>query len=459
LFPSQTADIQKERFISLRELVTEAELTDRIETRGYDKDFVEEAVKHKGEFGDWMAQTMWKYTASDSDRDLIELHHFYFKSVKEGNAPRVYKTVFNEATVGTKNLFATHGLLEFDHGQYPCVLGRREFSHRPILSSIGLSEEAYTDEINVKCQLDGLANRTDIVLKPPLIVPSTRVDAIRGTFAPGEILGINRPGEISWFPNPPFDNTPIEVVRLIQELLGRRYPLFSDAINAQLSQLYREQTGREVLNEVELMVEMTWQLMQQFEVDNDVARVVGNLQRPFHMNAIDIQGKYEITATIDTRMLDEDYVDNKLKHLQELLPFKESQFMFKLALEAVDPDAADAIEADQTSPDAQEKEKRQVRADMSQMLDGIEPDMPMMANHRLHLGEIQQQLQNNPLLLQRFQAQRDSMALLQNRIKFHTLQLQQKEQNPIIGKGLVTKAFQRGQAPELNYTTPQGAAA
>ena len=452
LWPSQESDIQKARFIAIRELVTETELTDRIVTRGYDADFVEEAVKHKGEFADWMQQTQWKYTASDSDRDMIELHHMYYKNISEKEIPRVYKTTFNEASIGGHNLFAWHGLLEYDHGQYPAVIGRRSYEHRPILSSMGIAEEAYTDEINIKCQLDGIGNRTDIVLAPPLITTSSRVDAVRGTFAPREVLGVSRPNEISWMPLPPFDNTPIEVIRLVMERLDRRYPLYSE--NQQLSQTYRMTEGKALLNEIELMVEQTFQLMQQYEVDEEVTKVVGPLQRPFHVDPAQIQGKHEITATIDFRMLDEDYAGKKLDLIAKAMPFKESQFMFKMAVEAIDPDAADALAQDQVSPSAQEKEKQGVRADLSYMMAGGEPPMPMMANHGLHLQEIAKFLMQ-PNTQQRLAGLPDSKKLIENRVKFHQNQIQQYQQNPQIGRALSTKAFQPKAAPELEYSSPR----
>jgi hypothetical protein len=453
LFPSQESNIQAARFISLRELVTESELTDRIITRNYDPDFVEEAIKHKGEFADWMQQTQWKYTASDSDRDMIELHHFHYKNISENQTPRIYKTVFNEASIGSHNLFATHGMLDYDHAQYPCVIGRRTYEHRPILSSQGIAEEAYTDEINIKCQLDGIGNRTDIVLAPPLIVPSTRVDAVRGTFGPREVMGVNRPNEMQWMPLPPFDNTPVEVIRLVQERLDRRYPLYNREL-PELAQIYRQQQGKEVLNEIELIVEQTFQLMQQFEAPQETTQVVGTLQRPFHMDPREIQGKYEIVATIDYRQLDEEYAQKKLDLIGKAMAFKESNLMFRLALEAIDPDAADVIQQDQTSPSAQEKEKRQVHEDMSQMMNGIMPPYPMMANHQLHLQTIQQIL-SQPNMTQRLQGLPDSQKLIQARVKFHQAQITQHQVNPTVGRALATNTMQPQQSPELEYASPR----
>jgi len=372
--------------------------------------------------------------------------------VAEKNTPRVYKTVFNEASIGGHNLYATHALLEYDHGEYPCVVGRRTYEHRPMLSSQGLAEECYTDEINIKTQLDGIGNRTDLVLAPPLIVPSTRVDAVRGTFGPREVMGVNRPNEMQWMPLPPFDNTPIEFIRLVQERLDRRYPLWSMQ-NPELSQAYRQVEGKAILNEVELFVEQTFQLMQQYEVDEEITPVVGNLQKPFHAEPKEIQGKFEITATIDFRQLDEDYAAKKLDLLAKLAPLKESTMLYKLGVEAIDPDIADAIQVEQTSPAAQEKEKRQVHEDVSQMMNGIQPALPMLANHQLHLQTIQQIL-SQPNMMQRLQGLPDSQKLIQNRIQFHQRQIQQYTQNPAIGRALQTQTFQPKMAPEMGYGQP-----
>lgn len=128
--------------------------------------------------------------------------------------------------------------------------------------------------------------------------------------------------------------------------------------------------------------------------------------------------------------------------------------MFKMAVEAIDPDAADAIAQDQVSPSAQEKEKRQVRDDVTAMMNGIEVPMPMMANHQLHLATIQQIL-SQPNMMQRLQGMPDSQKLIANRVKFHKNQIQQYQQNPQIGRALATKAFQPTQAPELEYAGAQ----
>jgi hypothetical protein len=202
------------------------------------------------------------------------------------------------------------------------------------------------------------------------------------------------------------------------------------------------------------MVEMTFQLMQQFEVDEEATKVAGNLQRPFHVDSKEIQGRYEITATIDFRMLDEDFASKKLDLLAKLAPLKESTMLYKMAVEAVDPDAADAMISDQVSPAAQEKEKRQVRDDVTAMFQGIETPLPMTANHQLHIQTIQQIL-SQPNVMARLQALPDTQKLIQNRMQFHQRQIQQYQVNPTVGRALQTKAFQPQQAPELQYSSPR----
>ena len=129
--------------------------------------------------------------------------------------------------------------------------------------------------------------------------------------------------------------------------------------------------------------------------------------------------------------------------------------MFRMAVEAIDPDAADAMMQDQMSPSAQEKERRQVQDDVSAMMSGIEPPMPMMANHQLHLQTIQQ-IMSQPNMAQRLQALPDSQKLIQNRVKFHQNQLTQHQVNPQVGRALATSAFNpRQKPPDLAYSSPR----
>lgn len=454
LFPAETVDIQEARWVARREWVTETELKDRIETENYDPAFVDAAIQQKGETTlntQPVAPGPFGNTLNFSK--LIELYRFTYKAIGENRSPCMYETVFNSvlAKKGHDPLYAKHGMHAYDHGQYPVVVMRRTSEDRPILESIGLAEEAYTDEQAIKEQQDGLTNRTALVLQPPLIVPHNKVKTVKGERFPGAILGVSRPNEFNWMPLPPTDATPIEVIQMVQQRLDRRYPLFGAEVDPEAKQLYRDEISGDILAEMELVIEQTLQLDQQFIMDEEAAIVTGETQAPFHVSRQEIQGKYEISATIDIRMLDEEYASNKLEMIGKAMAFKQEGMLFNLAIEAIDPDIADQLSQDQVSPAALEKEKQDELAAISAAFNGVIWPLPQMGNHELRLKTLlENTLQSpNPAMAQRIQANPDTQQILMNRAQFYQRQMQQTQQNPIIGRALQTDPFQKQQAPQL----------
>jgi len=259
-------------------------------------------------------------------------------------------------------------------------------------------------------------------------------------------------------PLPPADATPVAVIRMVQERLNRRYPLFGTELDPDLKTLYRSEAGQETLGIMSLALEQTFQLMQQYEVPEEVAEVVGQLARPFPVSREEIQGKHEITATVDMRMLDQEYAANKMALIGQAMAFKQEGLLFRMAIEAIDPDAAEAIAQDQVSPAAQEKERQDELNAIAQAMSGIEPPLPMMANYQLRLQVLSEAtLQSqNPMMSQRLLQAQDSQEILKKRGQFFMNQLQQTTQNPQIGRALSTRTFQPKMAPEL--MAPPGAA-
>lgn len=447
IIPAETSDIQKSRFVNDRELVSETELEDRIVTDGYDPDFVDEAVKHKGEFASWYPQIGFYSPANDSNRDLIELNHFYYLTVHK-TVPCVYRTVFNEAVYNnwkSSDLCASHGPFSYKHRQYPYVVMRRSYADRPILSSIGIPQESYTDEQNMKVQQDGLCNRTDLIHRPPMIVPRSRQDAIRNEFGPGATMTVSRPNEIGWMPLPPMDQTPVAVMTFIQQRLNNRYKIEGE-VDPEMKAMRRQENANDVLGEFELAIEQTLQLCQQFLDDETIQRIAGNLNAPWEFSSADIQGKYEVSATIDVRMWDEEYSQKKLQMMGQAMSFNQAgnvdmSGMMKLALEMIDPDAADVIvQSDEIATDRETQDE--INA-IATIMSGIDAKLPQFGNFQLRLQTLlQSTLQSqNPMMIQRLQAAPDSQEMLQNRAEYFQNQIQQYQVNPQIGRSLATSTF------------------
>lgn len=451
MIPSETHDLQKERWVARRELVNETTLYDRIVTEGYDEDFVEEACKHKGEFSDFLSGPLWRYTSIGSERDLIELYHFMYKSVESG-VPCLYRTIFNEASAG-EDLFASHKVFEYKHQQYPFVALRRTHDHRALMSSHGIPEESYTDEMDIKVQQDGLTDRTDLIHNPPMLIPTLRAQGVRSQYGPRAIMPVLRPQDVQFPPLPPSDETPILVMQMVQQRLNERYGIFGN-IDALFKTLRQRELAMDTMGEMELVVEQTLQLMQQYERDEDVQRVAGQGGVPFNVSAADIQGRYEITVTYDPKLSDIEYVKELVGLMQQAMQFNQAgnvkmDKLMSHLLGIIDPDAADLVEEDQQA--VTEKERNDEKLAATQILAGIEPDFPQFGNHQLRLKTLMETtIQSpNPAVQQIIASRKDIQMLLKKRIKNHQNQIQQYQVNPQIGRSLATKAFAPNQPAEL----------
>jgi 5'(3')-deoxyribonucleotidase len=196
-------------------------------------------------------------------------------------------------------------------------------------------------------------------------------------------------------------------------------------------------------------LDQTVQLMQQFETDEDIARVAGG--EPWNYSRKDIQGQYEISSAVDINNIDIERAAAKMDLIAKMLPFKQAGgVVFKAAANIVDPDLADSLEADEMGPVAQEREANDEYNSISQIMSGIEPRQNMMANPQFRL-QIIQQIITDPGFMQKLQGDEVAQKRLQNRIKQYQDQIQQFQNNPAIGRQVATQTF-KSQAPALQMT-------
>jgi len=153
IFPIQTDAIQRAPFIARRELLNEFELRERAAIEGWDQEWVERAVKHKGE----LKRIHLNIHRSDNFlfeqlRDLIEVWHVYRKEHDERtNATKVTRTVISW---NITDKHALHELMPYEHQMYPFVELPRERNTRPLLEARGIPEIVQTAQEEVKIQRD-----------------------------------------------------------------------------------------------------------------------------------------------------------------------------------------------------------------------------------------------------------------------------------------------------------------
>jgi len=197
--PPDTTDLQSARVIFRREWLTEADLRARVNDSGYDKRWVEEAVKTAGTQSNLAAADSVRSAAnvgtSRSNGNLIEVLHAFYRAVDDDNVPGIYCTTFSGLIPRTDGVpvYAAHELVEYPHGQYPFVAGKRERLSRSLLATRGVPEVAAGAQREIKVLRDGIIDWTSIGVIPPVNTYKTAFDtkyrfgpAVRNLVLPGK---------------------------------------------------------------------------------------------------------------------------------------------------------------------------------------------------------------------------------------------------------------------------------
>jgi hypothetical protein len=249
------------------------------------------------------------------------------------------------------------------------------------------------------------------------------------------------------------DQTPMLVVQMVMDRLDRRYAIIGGSVDPEIKAVRRQQIATDVLGEFELACEQTLQLAKQYMTVEEVQNIAGQ-NAQWQYSASEIRGEQNVTATVDMKMLDLDYAENKLDGLAKLMPFQGNGAIFNIAANILDPDMADDLQESMTSPAAIDKEKSDEYNAIAQIKAGIEARKPVPANPQLRLQVISE-IMSDPHTADAFMSDPVAKERLKNRIAYFQNQITQFQQNPQIGRALSTSTFNSKQAPQLSLNTPQ----
>jgi hypothetical protein len=459
IFPIQTDSIQRAPFVARRELLSEFELRERATLEGWDSEWVERAVKHKGE----LKRIHLNIHRSDNFlfeqlRDLIEVWHVYRKEHDpRTNATKVTRTVLSYNITDKP---AIHELMPYDHGLYPFVELPRERNTRPLLEARGIPEITQTAQEECKIQRDARVDATSLSIIPPLKTP-----AARGKFnlvlGPGVQIPERRPGEISWMAPPPFGQGSIEVEMATRADVDRYFGRMTDTVNPNISMLHMQELVDSWLLDMKLVVSQIMQLAQQYMTPEEVARITGN---PVTMTegAADIRGQFDVTADFDARTLDAAALEAKLTFVaQTLVPLDsfgilDRANLIRYMMAALDQNLSDLIVQDIGVATAAEQEDEQTA--FAKIAAGTEPPLKEGGqNAQVRLQTLQQIIQSNPAVQQRYQQDEIFRSMIDARAQAFQFQLQQ-QQNAVIGRTGAQPALQKmAQEQQLGMTAQPAA--
>jgi hypothetical protein len=446
LFPASTWSLQRSPWVARRELITEEELRERETTMGYDSEWVERAVKQKG-MTHRINRNILRANVhmTDQDRDLIEVYHVY-KKIHEDGATKVQCTVMHTALT---DLVAKDEISPYEHGNFPFVELPRERVSRNLLESRGIPELVATAQAEIKTQRDYRADRASIAILPPVRVPANR-GKIELVFGPASQIPERRPGEFGWMEPPPFDKGTIEVETATRSDIDEYFGRASATVPPARTMLAQQDLVDGFLTDMKLAVGQTLQLMQQYLTDEQIQRITGAPAGNYQLSREEIQGSYDLIADFDVRDLDNEYLGKKLDYIAKVaIPLDvagviDRAGLVKFIMGAVDPVMGAQLVKDPGVASAQEAEDEQVQ--FTKIAAGAEPPMKEGGNPQVRMQVLQQTIQSNPALQQRYEQDEIFRKMLDARMQSFQFQLQQ-QQNAQIGRmGAVPALSQLGAA-------------
>ena len=447
-FPAQTSDLQRARYIAWRELVTETELRERIVTDGYSEAFVEEALKHKGAYRRPIRNYYRQEIINlETEREMIELWHYYQKQYNPDQTTRVHYCVLHESV---REDVAVSELLPYQHGDYPFVEFARERFSRNLLESRGIPEILESQQFELKIQRDYRADRASIATLPPVRVPANR-GKVSLVFGPGAQIPERRPGEFGWMDPPPFDRGTIEIEAAIRSDIDQYFGRFSQNVPQPLTMLHQQTVVDRWLRSSKAAMAQAFALMQQYLSDLEILRVTGAMPAPFQVSREQIQGRYDLVLEFDVRDLDAEVLGKKLDVISKLaVPLDvagviDRAGLVQFVMNAIDPSLAQQIVRSQEVATAQEAEDEQLA--YTKIAAGTEPPLPTEGmNAQLRMQVLQGIVQANPAVQQRYNGDEIFKQMIDARLQAFAFQLQQI-QNAQIGRTGAVPALQGQMMP------------
>jgi len=463
--PAETTEIQKQRCCFRRAFFNEAQLEAKVANEGWDPDFVA-AVKHTA--GLQSEAFVSEEANTDLNRRLIEIIYGYARQVDEDGVPGIWLTIFSphvfpqnhtpftdaqtsklgargtrpsseQRLVGSQtsngNAYALHELVDYAHGEYPFVPYRCEVTGRHPGDSRGVPEIVSTDQQDIKRHRDGLTNRAQIEVLPPLTKRGARASKLPPEIGPGGVINMGTTNEWQWF-MPPLGNPQlsVELIERLEKDTDDYFGRIRPDLHPTPSQLRQQRlVNRWLLCNGQAFWQLTV-LAYQFLSPEELTDLLG---APPTLTAERL-ARHRIVLWFDVRTLDNDYVMKLLEAINQfVLPADAAGVidrakLVQFAMAYLSPTLAEEVTMDQQA--AAQSVFLKVRQDIQGMALGdeaiyVEND----AAAPMKLQFAQQVLANNPNYQQLGQTNARFQLLLQKYMANLT-QSAVQQQNKIVGR-------------------------
>jgi len=436
-FFRNTYDIQRLPWIVRRDVIPKTAVIDRARYENWDPDFTSDILERAGSTAllNLGLQTLFRFRDRlyvDEMKELCEVYYAFHRGSDSKNRRQIEVTIFHP----NFELLGRQLPLPYLHGKYPFVLCEREKRSRSVLESRGVGDIAMTAQAEIKLQKDSRNDRTALCTLPPLQVPLGRGKQ-QYKLGPRAQLGVMRPGELSWLPPPPIDQTTYQTEMSIRQDVASYFGRNMEGVDPNKVLRKQQRLVDDWLGELRMVHLQIYQLCQQYLPDEDWLTASGDQISVPQRDRKSIQRNLNLVLEFDAKDLNQEYVLQKLQLIQQMLVATDAAGVIDragltmYAARALDPALARQLIQPQAAVSQQEINDEQTQ--LSKIADGIEPPMYTGGqNAQLRLQVIQNTMQQqgyvdalrqNPIALQ----------LLQRRVQNLQQQVVQ-QQNAITGK-------------------------
>lgn len=459
--PPECADPARARVQFVREVLTETDLEERSRSLGYDENWVDEVIDSQrgvmafqpSERAASRART-WGRGQPETSR-LFEVVTGYRRMYDEDGIPGIWVTVFSpglsqSARRRDTEAVAKHELLDYAHGQYPIVPFALERRSRLIDDSRGYGERAHTLQQQIKRQWDARIDRTDVATLPPSHhPPGEEPDA----WGPGVQIPTLQADRFGYFDIPKYDAGSKEIEetvrRFADEYFGRRME-GSDVVDAQN---LRQNLVRSWLRGWKSVCSQILQLDQQYLPDEVYARVVGASQgQGIRVTRQEIQGQFNVSLSFNVKHLDAEYTREMVGMMQQIVQMDVSGRVDRdetiaAAMELIDPGYGERLlKPGQSASLEQIDDEKDV---LNKLLVGIPVDVRGDEAFAIRKQALMTTIQQSPTVQHLLKINPHAASLVQTRLQQLDFNIQQKMQNPEIGRRLGTKPMENARQTAL----------
>jgi hypothetical protein len=436
-FFRNTYDLQRLPWVVRRDVIPKSAVIDRSRYEGWDPKFTTEILERAGSTAllNLGLQTLFRFRDRlyvDEMKELCEVYYGFYRSTDSKNQRQTLVNIFHP----NFELLGRELPLPYLHGKYPFVLCEREKRSRSALESRGIGDIAMTAQAEIKLQKDSRNDRTALCTLPPLQVPLGRGKQ-QYKLGPRAQLGVMRPGELSWLPPPPIDQTTYQTEMSIRQDVANYFGRNMEGVDPNKVLRKQQRLIDSWLSELRQVHVMIYQLCMQYLPDEDWVTAAGDPAAVPPRDRKSIQRNLNLVLEYDAKDLNQEFVLQKLQLIQQMLVSTDAAGVLDragltmYAARALDP----ALARQLIQPQAQvtQQEINDEQAQLSKIADGIEPPMYTGGqNAQLRLQVIQNTIQQ-PGYINALRQNPISLELLQRRAQNLQQQVVQ-QQNAITGR-------------------------